>query len=292
MSVQLSFEMKEVGCDYITATTTAPSFKTGLGAFGVSLLRAENARGHKRRDSRAAGYQTMHAGGISVGVRYDGTILRASGEAAREHWNQIVDLSENVTRFDIQFTGVFKDSPAVTMGQVWRQNCGWTSGAGRRSKVKERSGPTGMESMECGSRQSELFARIYDKWVESQLPWYENCLRWELELKADLAYQYSQALTLRPNPEQEMFNYILDWAKRRLKIRMSAVDCSSQAPTGCERYRLLRVVPDCYRSLKYLELQVAPTIARLVAAGYRKEVLEALGLLGQSELDTESGPEC
>lgn len=292
MTVELSFDLKEVGCDYITATTAHPSFTTGLGAFGAALLRAENERGHKRRDSRVAGYTTMHAGGISVGTRYDGTILRASGEAARENWNQIVDLSQNVTRFDIQVTGVFKDSPAVTMGHVWRQNRGWTSGSGRRSKVKERSGPTGIESMECGSRQSEIFARIYDKWVESELPWYENCLRWELELKADLAYQYSQALTLRPNADQEMFSYICDWAKRRLEVRLSANDCSSLLPAGCEIRRSPRVVPDCFRTLRYLELQVAPTIARLVAAGYKRDVLEALGLLGQVELDTDSGPEC
>lgn len=285
MSVKLSFDLKEVGCDYITATTTTPSFKTGLGAFGAALLREENARGHKRRDSKAGGYQTMHAGGISVGVRYDGTILRASGEAARENWNQIVDLSQNVTRFDVQVTGEFKESPAVTMAHVWRQNRGWTSGLGRKSKVKERSGPTGIESMECGSRQSELFARVYDKFVESELPWYQNCLRWELELKADLAYQYSQALTLKPNPEQEMFSYILEWANRRLNVCMTASDCARLLQPSCELRRSPRLVPDCYRTLKYLESQVAPTIARMIAAGYRRETLEALGLLGQPELD-------
>jgi len=276
--VNLNCELKEVGCDYITATSPSPSFTTGLAEFGSFLVREQTRQGAKRRDSKAGGYQTMSAGSVSVGVRYDGALVRVWGEVAKENWSQVVDLASNITRFDAQLTGEFEGGPSKTMEKIWKQNRGWTSGSGRRSKVKERSGPSGIESMEFCSRQSEFFARIYDKFLQSKLPWYENCLRFELELKGSLAYQYSRALTLKPDPEQELFNYILDWSKNKLQVCILARGCASSAPSGCERLRSRRLSADCYRSLEYLKKQVSPLIQRLSAAGYRNQCLEVLGL--------------
>lgn len=278
MSLEETSELKEVGCDYITATARETDPAKGLYAFGRYLLSTEARRGFKTSNSRGGGYYAAVAGHVWLGRRFDGCCLRVSGAAANEHWNQVADLSGNVTRFDVQVTEFVPNSAHSAMLRVWNQNRGWTSGCGHRSKVKKIVGPSGIETMFVGSRQSERFLRIYDKYAESGEEYYRGCLRWELELKADLALAYANNLSLSPNASMQMFATVRDFCLERLKVCPSARIRPGVFQTGFTCLRPPPRAADCNRTLQYLAKSIKPSIDRLKAAGLEIEVRKVLGL--------------
>lgn len=278
MSEQSIDKIMEVGCDYITTTTHETNSSASFNPFGRYLLAAECQKGAKRGTTRAQGYYTETAGSVALGRRADGCILRVWGQTAFEHWNQIVDFGGNVTRFDVQVTIVTCEPPGDRMLMVWNENPGWTSGKGRRSKVKKVVGPTGIETMYFGNRQSERFLRCYDKWIQSRDPYYAGALRWELELKGEIALAYASQLSLRSSPQSDMFATIAGYVGDRLKVGVSAGHLRTSASDEIMCSRLSRPAHACNRTLAYLAKQVRPTIERLKSAGLEKEVREALGL--------------
>jgi len=271
-------ELVESGCDYITATTGAGRSSEQLYGFGRWLVSVEVKNGCKERLTRAGGYHTVTAGSAQIGRRGDGVCLRASSSVAREHWNQIVDLSENVTRFDIQATDKGELTPAERMAKLWQANPGWTKGKGRRSEVKKMVGPSGTEILRIGSRSSERYLRIYDKWLETNDPWYLNCLRFELEMKGELANNFAVQLTAMEDPDSAMRATLLSYCDRKLSKLQSAGYLRWPAGNEITCSGSPRPAQECIRTLRYLTQSVQPCVRRLVDAGLVHEVYEALGL--------------
>src|SRR4030095_8560534 len=93
-----------VGVDYITATSHSGPSTRHLCAFAKWLVSQEVEKGCRARSSRTTGYCGEIAGSICYGVSQQGGIVRASSEVGREHWQQLLTLSDNVTRLDLQVT--------------------------------------------------------------------------------------------------------------------------------------------------------------------------------------------
>jgi len=273
----------EVGCDYITVTAASGAARKDVVDFGKYLVRDAVRRGGKQTVCRALGYKGESAPGVSWGQRVDGALLRASSHTAAEHWNQIFDASEHCTRFDVQITLRTEHTPHQIMSAVWKKNPGWTTGEGRKSKVKKVVGPTGIESMFFGSRQSDRFFRIYDKGVESGDTWYRLALRWELELKGDLAQQYAERLSTLERPESSMLATVCEFSCSRLRTRPGAPHLRWSANDEIKCQHLQQSAQSYIKELRWLNRSVRPCVDRLMASGYRLQCLTALGL----ELDAE-----
>jgi len=271
-------ELIESGCDYITATAARTGSVSQLYDFGQYLVRESVKAGSKERQSRAGGYYNSVADGIQVGRRYDGVCVRASSVVAREHWNQILDLSENITRFDVQLTERLSVTPAERMAEVWSMNPGTTSGTGRHSEVKQLVGKNGCEILRIASRSSERYMRIYDKWLDTRDPHYLNALRWELELKGEIAKQFAIALSFMDQPDAAMLQEILAFTHRKLSTGPSADylrECNTDEIMCRHSPRPAR---ECIRTLIYLEKSIRPCVRRLIDAGYLDQVIAALDL--------------
>lgn len=291
--------VKEVDCDYITATASQGEAGESLYSFGHYLVRAEISRGAKVRASRAGGYSTTVAGSCSVGRRHDGVCVRGAGHVAAEHWQQITDLSENVTRLDLQVTTVPPEGVSSRLRSVWAGRNRGMSANGRPAKIKAILGPHGCETIMVGSRQSQRYGRFYDKHTESGIKEYLGCLRWELELKGELARSIAHRLTLTERYRAEIAAMVVSFVKERGKhnlrlsegipgagalscllndgevLQSSLTDCCC---SHCQRAPVLRSIPEVSRGLAFIGNNAKPTVQRLIAAGYGEEVIEQLGL--------------
>jgi hypothetical protein len=268
----------ESGCDYITATAARKGPSEALYEFGHYLVREQAQNGSKVRQTKTGGYHTQISGSVSIGRRYDGVCLRASAHVAHEHWNQIADIAERITRFDVQATDVTSSTPAQRLAQFWRRNPGRTTGEGRRSEVKKLVGPNGCEMIRVASRQSDRFLRLYDKWLDTQQERYRNSLRAELEMKGDIANSYVVQLTLDSQPEKQMLFTLHSYLTS--KCRHSTL---AGYLRGFDGHKIMcRRAPepaqDNIRTLRYLASAIKPSVERLIKAGWSKEVYEALGL--------------
>lgn len=279
MTTQEFDSILEVGIDYITATAASSKGRENLRSFGHYLVENQVERGAKLRSSRTGGYSTTSAGSVACGVRLDGVCLRASAEVSAEHWSQIVDNAENVSRIDVQVTTRSKLEPSAVMQRVWNKNAGYTSGVGRRSEVKKLVGPSGIEIIRVASRQSSRYLRIYDKFNETGDERYRSAVRWELELKGELAWSYADQLSRVEHPANSMYATVASFCEKRLQVSPSAGRLRWSAADEIICISEPECAGDCIKTLRYLHESVRPCIERLSRAGFRKQVLEALGLV-------------
>ena len=284
MESQKQNPLLEVGCDYITVTAASSGARKNLVEFGKYLVRDAVRRGAKQTVCRTLGYKGESTEGVSWGQRTDGALLRTTSHKAAEHWNQIYDMSEHCTRFDVQLTLRTQQTPHEIMSAIWKRNPGWTTGEGRKSKVKKVVGPSGIESMFVGSRQSDRFFRIYDKGIESGEWRYRMAVRWEIEFKGDCSQSFAEQLTKVENPEAAMIATISAFCSRRLRVRQIAGFLRSSAGNEIMCGRSSESAQVCNKELRWLYHSVRPCVERLLAAGQYERVLTALGLL------TDDGP--
>lgn len=278
MQTQNQTEVLDVGIDWITATHPNASTVSGLAAFGDYLVRDAVKRGHKKHSSRALGYTGSATEGVSSGRRHDGCIVRLSGDTAKEHWEQVYSLAQNVTRLDLQVTDRTCESPAERLKAYWRRRRHRREGGGRPREWKAVVGQTGVETIMIGSRSSESYLRLYDKGKETKLPQFEGALRLEAELKAELAKHTAAWLSAQKNQQAAIAG----------KVSEIVCDCSGHAPrvdwdslflddeTAYERFPRADIRKA--KGYAFLSVCVRPMLQRLIRAGELGQVLDHLGL--------------
>ncbi len=282
----------EVGIDYITATTTARRTESSLDAFGSYLVDEQVREGHKGRTCKLRGYSGQAAGHAAWGRRYDGAYLRLSGSLAAAWWPQVVNLCENVSRIDLQVTVVPDIGPTRTLQKHHSQMRRRNKMRGRPAKWKVWSGPSGPEAIMLGKRISDRFGRVYDKGIESGVPRYAGALRYEVELKNALAWSMAQQLDSQPEEAPAIGAYVQAFmAVRITQLGWPWWPSYQSGPNGPspENSCIVGASPmfpvsssnnmdHIHRQLRWMAVQVTPAITRLVRAGFRSEVLTALGL--------------
>jgi len=275
----------EVGVDYITATSHQRDSASPFRSFAKWLVSQEVQAGCKDSDWRASGYRGRHAGSVAFGVSQQGSIVRASSDCAREHWQQLLCLADNVTRLDLQVTVRPVAGSTATLSRHHKELLKAPRSRGKPAGFKMWYGPSGPEAATVGKRISDRYGRIYDKWLESQLEEYLGCLRYELELHRHVALATAQHLDSQEFDQDAILHQVSTFFRGRgLRI---GFDC--QVPrdmTDGERLnhsRSLirssgRSIPEVTSALRWIHNSVAPSVRRLIESGHREQVLRALGL--------------
>jgi DNA relaxase NicK len=121
-----------------------------------------------------------------------------------------------------------------------------------------------------GSRQSELYGRIYDKEQESGAEEYAGCVRYEVEVKGDQAHKLGEYLGQCDFPRIEAFKNVVGFFEARGAI----INCDAPWEGMAMPKVVLRRTNE--QAVKWIETQVSPTIDRLCKAGYNEDVARAL----------------
>jgi DNA relaxase NicK len=125
-----------------------------------------------------------------------------------------------------------------------------------------------------GSRKSQQFARIYNKAAESGEERYQNCWRYEVQLKNDLATKAAAIFAEVEYTQQTMAAiFVRQWLRRR--------NVSTPWRSEAELTALPTIDPkntDVERTLDWLRHTVAPSLRRLKKLGLYDSILEALDL--------------
>lgn len=244
--------------------------------------------GDLTKEARQLGYHGYVVGRhLFYGERGDGeAMLRASSHVAVDVLSRIRQLDElrfRATRVDLQIT--VSVDPACVDRAFFRELADMSNNAASVFK-KDRGTPWHTQlrdtygrgdTVEIGSRASEAYGRIYDKHKESIAMgelYTPGSIRFETEHKRSQAEQIMRRLAGAERPEQYVVGYLDGWYEThgiKLPVRVEQVEKLCSAPRRT----------DLQTQLRWLREQVAPTVQRLVAAGYCDEALQALGLYGQ-----------
>jgi hypothetical protein len=140
---------------------------------------------------------------MGVHVVFSGSALRRveqSGTTCRSLVSEVIRLRGKVSRLDLA-----KDchDGRINLGSIIKAGID-NRYVGTAQTCNERTDNRGGKTLYIGSRQSDRFARIYDKGVETGTD--ENWLRYEFELKGDVAKQVARILSMNETNWDEVFN--------------------------------------------------------------------------------------
>lgn len=267
----------ECGIDYVTATYK-PSEVAPLSVqvMGREIQREQERAGNATLPGRMRGYDTWMTGPFTWGTRPDGTLIRVSGAAADSYCNRFPHLLLHATRLDVQVTLYWGDQVAVQHARA-KSDAEAASAArptARRFDIEYWAGTDGLHTVYLGSRSSDHYGRIYNKYLRNPIDYYRDTLRYEIEFKGQLARKLGASMHRIPyQTSYQAGPVVAAWfAARGVRIPAGFPSPYFELP------RLDPVAPDNVRQLRWLHDQVRPTVLKLLGGEERSVVEYALGL--------------
>lgn len=260
------------GVDWLTCTSAIPATAELLGAVGWEITYAEADAGNDLRPFHWKGYEGITAGGSTIGVRHDGTMVRLTSETAAVHWRRCAALASNISRIDLAVT-VRLDPEADPALEVYENSPADSGERGRRVRKRGNLRDTeGGATTTLGSRNSERYGRLYNKGVESGEERFNNAWRWEVEYKGDTAKVVAREVASGDVEASAVL--ALTWDQFRRWGYPPVWGTNAEIPP----FTLGRKRTDDYRRLEWLRRQVRPVVRHLADKGLLSEVLAALDL--------------
>jgi hypothetical protein len=207
-----------------------------------------------------------------------GTILRASATIAvlvLQYCCFIPDRQFHATRVDIQTTIQFPDAPGRSffrgVAEAAHEAAQNKPTRGRPWHVSLRDEFGRGDTVYLAARSSESYGRMYDKGREAPEQYAPGAVRCEVEHKGSQAEKMLDELCDRRDEcGPWIAGYVAAWFQTH----------GVELPVDVAVVELLRTVEhytDADRQLKWVADGVAPTLGRLVAAGYVERLIDAMG---------------
>lgn len=267
-----SAELVDHGVDWYTATCNDEKRVTILQDKSALLLMREHAMGNEKRVWSMYGYEGFKCGGIQFGSRHDGTIVRLSGPTAHDNWQPFFKLATNSSRLDLQATFRLKEDTSHAIAKHFRAAMRlYRLGKVRQTVALYRSTDQSA-TIYLGKRESDRFGRIYQKDRESGLEHYRGCVRYELELKNELAHRTAGAVYSSSSPGQFIYATVRKYFGSA-GIRLPSLHENRLALISAYRSR-----SDRDTRLKWFRESVAPAVRELLDQGCLALIIEALNL--------------
>ena len=278
-----TFELISAGVDYATLTCSTGVRAVQLWERGLPLVNTEEEAGNGKKPWRGLGYLGWASSHITVGRRLDGVVVRLSGSVAHQYWRTFFALSDRCSRLDLAVTGACDVAGFNVAHLSLREARAWKRKHDSRIKVGYQFSEPGGASFTLGSRSSEKYGRIYDKFAETGSPYQPGTWRWEVEYKGETSLALATTLFSEKDRSETVGRLTMaHFAEKGISIPFAA----SGGPWS---FKKVAEKIDAERRLAWLENQVKPSVRQLVFEVGEKTVLDALGLwpdnaLGQANL--------
>ena len=258
--------------DWLTVTTTTETNYRAFRNLATEFLRSEASKGNDHKPWRWRNYEGFHCGSATYGERGDSRIMQLSGDMADDWFNGFWLLSDHCTRIDLAVTVKLEDHVG-SIAQLAEQEClAWKQETGRALNLSLISSDGHPATLYLGQRVSDLYARLYDKALESADERYRGCWRYELEVKGDPAQRTASYLHAQSNRGDRIASAVHTHFSRR------GVTPVFEPSKSSVRIQTYRPPSDAVTRLAWLGRAVRPCVDKLIAGGFRDEVYEALGL--------------
>lgn len=280
----------EAGIDYLRLTHTGDVGRVGaMHAYEGAVRHAAAACAEgaiRAEDWSWQGYRGTQQGKAAWGAREDGCLLQVSG-----WWASVPALLAmpytGVPRLDVALTVWGEASPADIPRAAAAASARARAGRpGKPWRVRLEDGHGDGDTCYVGSRESELYIRVYDKEKESpDDETYVGATRYEVELKGSLASAYYAQVVRARGDARICARIVLGLLADRGIPLPQSVSLESEP-----RVVVRKEASSAQQSLAWLAGQVRPTVSRLLAAGvpwpelrdalFGPDAQEALAALG------------
>lgn len=261
--------------DWVTLTSSKPERRQAFWFYALQLATLAAGKDGQLKRWRWKGYDGQHTQGVTVGRRSDSDILQLSGLLADEHFDLAWQHADNCTRLDLAVTVQVGEGVGDVIGCHHNEVLDWKREKARVLTVNLISSEGAPATLYLGRRISDLYARIYDKHLESNQQDYVGCIRYEVEVKGAPAERAASWLGSVGDRSSRIRDAVFKHCVQRgITPRFSSMG-------GAVHLKTIRPVSDNLTRLSWLATSVRPVVESLVIAGMEKQAVTALGL-GQS----------
>lgn len=199
------------GVDWLTATAPHDGRDVPLLDCAERLMARDELDGYEPKRWTWNSYTGWQTDGLTFGMREDGVIVRLSGALAHKHALEVINHAANITRIDCEVTARFHPA-RPKFGQEAHRRALAHFQAHDKAPVPAFHGSRGrLETLTLGSRASERYGRLYDKYAESGDEVWRDCWRWEVEVKAEPAARLARKLAHVEWPGPVTASYVHDF---------------------------------------------------------------------------------
>lgn len=276
-----TLEVIEAGIDWLTVTAADIRNANKMEIRALRIMREERLAGNEERAWSMSGFVGRMCGGVQFGLRHNEVLVRLTGSTADAHWSKFARICDNCSRIDLQVTVRHTQDAPKVIAKHYKDARKHSSKSERGPSVSIFVSNNDSSTLYLGSRQSDVYIRIYDKGAESGLDHYSQSLRYEVELKNELAYAMLNRLRSQSSWRSMVVQYVQTWSTARgVGARWSTGDmellCSPRTRSTADR------------RLGWLRANVRGTVKFLMDHGRGPDCLTALGLdhLVQAHLDS------
>lgn len=275
-------ERRETSLDYFAMSLNCEHSAYNLMTTEAHTMLWESTRDSVVRPVGMHGYSGLSCNGLAVMYSPERCLIRLSGGATGEGVARLWHQDTTISRVDVQSTVWFSGEPNPIIREAARHaQYAIDEGKTRVKSLREITSNDGGYTLYVGSRTSDVFLRMYNKYVESGGDrHYKGAVRYEVELKGAVAqsvgYQLASVIQeeraenehIRVRMHATVYKTYLD---RGIKVPFASEDgaYSLQAP---------RKRSDVQQKLNWLERSVKPSVYWLMERGLLSEALDSLGL--------------
>jgi DNA relaxase NicK len=262
------------GVDWLTVRTDDEKNGADLLRLSWAILEEQTGSLPPPKEAKLLAYRGWRAGPLGFMANGQRCLLSLAGSLAQSYLKRVAEIEVTATRLDLAVDVLlFSAAPvaALRYAQLIREER-----AGTREGYKPKSclitGSDGGSTLYLGNRSGRLFARLYDKGVQSGAAVSGTLWRYEVEYKQDAARAAYVGL-LEADRQRD---YILRRVHRHFQDRgVPPLFHVWRRAAPLERYKEATTPID---QLHWLKTQVAPTVGRLRLAGFEQDVYNVLGL--------------
>ncbi|HEY9758861.1 MAG TPA: hypothetical protein V6C97_27075 [Oculatellaceae cyanobacterium] len=264
--------LHSLSVDYITATTKDRDAAKPFHNFASGLFRAQRDMGNDAKPWSGSGFKGWQCGQVQISMCDDACMVRLSSDEAARSWRKLVQLSQNISRLDLQATVVLPSSVTRRIDTHKRQAAAHSAKLDHLPIVRWIQDVRGGYTLYLGSRDSLVFGRIYDKWQRDQLDHFRDCVRYEVQFQKKLSRQIALAMSCTGSERPRIASHVSQFFRGRgVRLELPYDDGATYC---CSRPR-----SDVDKHLEWLRKAVRPTVMRLIDADRGEDVLRALGLV-------------
>lgn len=265
-----STELVFAGVDYLrlTAQDHKP-FEDWHGLLFAERL-AEERAGRRAHVRGMLGYYGQVGQHFFVGRNESGCMVQVSGVLAHQLFRALSHSGGRASRVDVQVSKFVSESPDAYLHRAFVYAEAASKKVGHPPSIELRDSNSGAKMLTIGSRESELYGRVYDKGKESKDANWDGYVRWEVEVKGKQAADLHRWLL----DDYTRVHTVLPIVANFFKARGLPIDWDGWADATLPPPPA-RTKTDESR-IAWLSTQVGPTIRELVKKGKALEVAQAL----------------
>lgn len=263
-------ELINVGLDYLRATSCEDGQIEQMFEASRFIMAVEEENGYTFKPGGQLGFYGRRTRHCFFGKREEWAMLQVTGKECRKHNNLLLNNCAHVTRIDLQITvRVEPGQSSNTIMDAKMASIEKKPANGKKWKTKSRDTDNRIETVYIGSRESEWYGRIYDKYEESKSQEYKDCVRYEVEIKGEAAQRVWIQLRSKGN-QAMMVRIVQEW----FKMHGVAIDVPDLNGVSYEKPQKEQHRDD--KKLAWLARMVSGTVQHLCSTGHWYPAFEAL----------------